>query len=272
MFPLASIAVCPRLLVSVRSAVEAIAALDGGADVIDVKEPSRGPMGPADAGTITAVVRVVAGRAPVTAAAGELIDFLCGRSPPGFNAVTGDICSKWPESRWATSGIAVWKFGLAGCRSRKNWRAEFKSAAGTVSKGAQAVVVAYADWQAADSPPPDEVLSVAVDCGCHTLLVDTWEKSGGTLLDHLPPNELRGYIARVHRRGLAIAAAGSLSLESMPEVAALGPDWIAVRGAACHGGRDGVVLRERVAAIRAAVHPQAASRFLTTSNPISRII
>ena len=38
----------PGLLVSVRSADEAIAALAGGADVIDVKEPNRGALGAAD--------------------------------------------------------------------------------------------------------------------------------------------------------------------------------------------------------------------------------
>ena len=35
-----------RLLVSVRSAEEAEIALAGGADVIDVKEPRRGALGP----------------------------------------------------------------------------------------------------------------------------------------------------------------------------------------------------------------------------------
>ena len=35
-------------LVSVRSPEEALAALEGGADLIDVKEPSRGPLGAAD--------------------------------------------------------------------------------------------------------------------------------------------------------------------------------------------------------------------------------
>ena len=37
----------PGLLVSVRSAAEAITALEAGADVIDVKEPSRGALGAA---------------------------------------------------------------------------------------------------------------------------------------------------------------------------------------------------------------------------------
>ena len=64
--------VTPRLLVSVRDAAEAEAALAGGADLIDVKEPSRGPLGRADAGVIRYVVKAVGGRAPVSAALGEL--------------------------------------------------------------------------------------------------------------------------------------------------------------------------------------------------------
>ncbi|MGH8059229.1 MAG: (5-formylfuran-3-yl)methyl phosphate synthase, partial [Candidatus Entotheonellia bacterium] len=35
----------PRLLASVRDAAEARAALQGGADVLDAKEPSAGPLG-----------------------------------------------------------------------------------------------------------------------------------------------------------------------------------------------------------------------------------
>src|SRR5947209_8028398 len=45
----------PGLLVSVRSAAEARAALDGGAALIDIKEPARGPLGRADDGVMAEV-------------------------------------------------------------------------------------------------------------------------------------------------------------------------------------------------------------------------
>ena len=41
----------PGLLVSVRAADEVAAALDGGADIIDVKEPAKGPLAPAVTGS-----------------------------------------------------------------------------------------------------------------------------------------------------------------------------------------------------------------------------
>src|SRR5438552_1913494 len=61
----------PGLLVSVRSADEVKAALAGGADLIDVKEPAKGPLAPAEAEVVAAVIDKVGGRVPVSAALGE---------------------------------------------------------------------------------------------------------------------------------------------------------------------------------------------------------
>src|SRR5438045_845951 len=107
-----------ELLVSVRSAAEAEAALEGGAAVIDVKEPANGPLGRADDETIAAVVRRVAGRRPVSAALGEL---------PGQPApyVGGGLSyMKWGLAGWggedwqAALGAAIRRAGrqAAGCR------------------------------------------------------------------------------------------------------------------------------------------------------------
>ena len=38
-------------------------------------------------------------------------------------------------------------------------------------------------------PQPRDVLRAAVDLGCPALLVDTWDKSAGTLFDHWPADE-----------------------------------------------------------------------------------
>ncbi|NBW96041.1 MAG: hypothetical protein EBR28_04765, partial [Planctomycetia bacterium] len=60
------------VLVSVRNAVEVVAALAGGAHVIDVKEPARGSLGRAAPEAVAAVAAAVAGAVPWTMAAGEL--------------------------------------------------------------------------------------------------------------------------------------------------------------------------------------------------------
>lgn len=62
------------LLVSVRDASEALAALYGGADIIDIKEPLNGALGAAELSVWRAVTDIVAGARPVSAALGELQD------------------------------------------------------------------------------------------------------------------------------------------------------------------------------------------------------
>src|SRR5688500_12679056 len=92
----------PHLLVSVRSVAEALAALEGGAALIDIKEPARGSLGRADAGVIAAVVAAVKRLRPVSAALGEWVD--------GIGAMPN-------------ADLTYVKWGLAGCRGRTDWRA-----------------------------------------------------------------------------------------------------------------------------------------------------
>jgi uncharacterized protein (UPF0264 family) len=227
-------------LVSVRSADEALAALAGGADVIDVKEPSRGALGAAGSATIAEVIQAVAGRVPATAAAGELVDFRPAHPSP-------------------IEGVALIKFGLAGCASRIGWQAEWRRAIETLSRDAQPAAVVYADWQAAGAPDRDAVLLAAIELGCPALLVDTWGKRSGTLFDHWPGDDLATFVSLVRDQGLIVALAGSLSSSDIHEAASLGANFIAVRGSACVGGRDGAVSRERVAALRETLVAEAAS-------------
>ena len=63
-----------QLLVSVADALDAGAALDGGADVIDAKDPSAGPLGPVAPAALAAIVAAVDGLRPISAALGDGAD------------------------------------------------------------------------------------------------------------------------------------------------------------------------------------------------------
>ncbi len=223
----------PSLLVSVRSAVEARAALAGGADLIDIKEPSLGSLGRAHDAVIAAVIDAVSGRRPVSAALGELADHQGEVSPPGL---------------WYI------KWGLAGCPA--DWRARLGQA---LSRPAppQVVLAAYADWQCARAPSPDAVLELASAHPSSVLLLDTCCKDASaslgrrpTLLDWLPVAWIEDLCRRCRAAGVRIALAGSLGI---PEITALRmacPDWFAVRGAVCTAtDRTAAVEAGRVAAL-----------------------
>jgi uncharacterized protein (UPF0264 family) len=222
----------------VRSTDEAEAALAGGADVIDIKEPEQGPLGAANPQTMAGIVRVVAGRAPVTAAAGELLDV-------GARSAMRTIES-------IPSSILLCKIGLRGCGDRFGWQDLWKEAAAhcrAAGNCSRLVAVVYADW-AAQAPRPTDVLRVAVEHNCPALLIDTWDKSRGNLLDYWSTDELRTFITHVHSHQMAIVLAGSLSGPSLEMVAGLSPDLVAVRGAACENGRGGTVSAQRVSALK----------------------
>lgn len=222
-----------ELLVSVRSPAEAEAALEGGAAIVDVKEPARGPLGRADPDTVAAVVRRVAGRRPVSAARGELRH----ERDPG-----------------PAAGLAYLKWGLAGCGAHPGWREDLAAAARRVAVSAPAcgvVTVAYADWRHAAAPPLDEVVTFARRRPGGVLLIDTHTKSGGrTLLDCLSVEEIGGVVAACRASGVRVALAGSLGPEEVRRLLPLRPDWFAVRGAACAGrDRNQGVRAEKVRAL-----------------------
>ncbi len=228
----------PGLLVSVRNTAEAQIAVDGGADIIDIKEPSRGPLGAAEADVVAQIVAVVANRKPVSVAVGELTE--------DHAAIAG------------LEGVAFAKIGLAGCGNRPDWRVRWRSIIRTWPSSVAPVAVAYADWRAANAPPPEEVLAAALEEGCPALLVDTWDKSSGTLFDQWEKGEVVGFCGRVRAAGLAVVLAGALDGESLLVAIGCGPNLVAVRGAACAGGRFGAITVSKMCAVRNAVSPAGA--------------
>jgi uncharacterized protein (UPF0264 family) len=227
----------PQLLVSVRDATEAIAALTGGADLIDIKEPSRGPLGRADATTIAAVVQAVGGRVPVSAALGELREWALFR---GADELSG--------------GVRYVKWGLSGLES--HWRHQLHIAR-MIGRLQELVAVAYADWVFAEAPRPADVVAFAVadqPLQAPVVLFDTFQKSGMTLLDWLSIEEVTTLVKTCHGAGVKVALAGSLTYLEIERLRDVRPDWFAVRGAACDGGRDGTISEKRVRQLADLVH------------------
>jgi uncharacterized protein (UPF0264 family) len=220
-----------QLLVSVRSTPEAETALRGGAALIDVKEPRHGSLGKASDRTIADVVRTVAGRRPVSAALGELLDARNDAALPNDMPLT---FVKWGLAGYAAHDSAVWRnelwLALRGLTERQ--------------PTCRAVAVAYADWRRARAPNPDEVCCFAIEKGIGAFLIDTWQKDGSTLLNWLTLSDIERWQERCRSAGIPMALAGSLSAFEIRKLLPLRPDWIAVRGAVCQGRRREAVIDE----------------------------
>jgi Uncharacterized protein conserved in archaea len=215
------------LLVSVRSAAEAETALAGGADLIDIKEPRRGSLGAATPEVWDQVRRVVAGQTPVSAALGELSELR-----------TDDLAK--------AAGLSFVKVGLAGCDQRDDWAVHWTRVMRLLPAGVRPVAVAYADWRSARSPAATEFLPVAAHLHAPFLLIDTFDKSAGRLLDHLGIDELAILTEQAARHEIRLVLAGSLDESAIHRLAPLRPAYFAVRGAACGGQRTQAIQLDRV--------------------------
>ena len=228
------------LLVSVRDADEAEAALQGGAALVDVKEPRLGSLGRASVEQWESVRRQVAGRVPLSVACGELLEPAAQQPVP------------------ALTGAAYGKCGLAGCGPLADWPARWAAWREQLPRVIQSVAVAYVDWERALAPPPEQVCARAPQLGCRAVLWDTHTKDGSCLLDHLAVGELATWTRRARQQGMLVVLAGSLQLAHLPELMSLAPDYVAVRGAVCGGDRHGVVRRHLVEQFVAAVADRVA--------------
>lgn len=225
-----------KLLVSVRSAEEARAALAGGADIIDAKEPRNGALGAVKPGDLHSIVDAVGGLRPVSAALGE----------------ASDATQIARSLRDIPMGVDFVKIGFAGMASGLEVE-NFARVASRALHRAQLILVGYADADRAGSIAVRDLIPIARRSGARGLLLDTFDKQGPAVRDRLSDHELQQFVDAAHREGLIVAIAGKLTADDIGQLADAGADIAGVRGAACDGGRDGYVSAARVQKLSAAM-------------------
>jgi hypothetical protein len=231
-----------RLLVSVRSAAEVAAAVAGGADIIDAKEPSLGSLGAVTVATLRAIGNALPPALPLSVALGDPADAASLADAIAALAVLP------PHDR-----ETYVKLGLASVGEVTGAEAIVAAAVAGAARAPGrpgVIVVAYADHAAAGAPPRDVVCRLAVAAGARGVLLDTCMKDGRDLFAHVGRPELERWVLEAKRHGLLVALAGSLSPERMEWLTDLPADVVGVRGAACTGGRNGTVSADRVRRLR----------------------
>jgi len=218
-----------RMLASVRSAEEAVFALQAGADVIDAKDPSRGTLGSVPRETLREIVASVAGRRPVSATVGDL--------PLTLESLCQAVC------RTADCGADFVKVGLF----EEGFALEPIQALPPAVAGVRLVAVLFAD-----RAPPLQATAHLAAAGWHGVMLDTARKNGGGLRDWTDENWLADFVRQGRAAGLMVGLAGSLNEDDIRPLAALGPDYLGFRGALCAGAqREACLDPARVRAVRA---------------------
>jgi uncharacterized protein (UPF0264 family) len=222
-----------RLLVSVASADEALAAVDGGADIIDAKNPLGGALGAVEPDVMRAICRAVDGSRFVTAALGDANDL----------ESVGRLAREL-----VTGGAQLVKVGFLGVDDPDRVEELLSSAVRAcfdVDPASGVVAVGYAD-EVGDGIDARQLVSIAARAGARGVLVDTADKCGPGLTSLWSSVALATWVSDAHDRGLLAAVAGKLTADDLGVVADAGADIAGVRGAACVGGRGGRVSAARV--------------------------
>lgn len=244
------------LLVSVITAAEVAAAVGGGADIVDVKDPREGSLGAPRPDLIRAVRALTPPERLVSAAIGDMPHL------PGTAALAGLAA--------ATCGAAYVKVGLRGSRCPADALDLIQAvvrAVADAAPSARVIATAYADGAASRLLPPHLLPEVAAAAGAHGCMLDTLSKGTGGLRAALSDADLRRFVDDGRRWGLLVALAGSLTVGDLPFLAQLAPDIVGVRGAACAGGRrSGQVEESRVAVLKAALGRTATPLSLSSAS------
>ena len=177
-----------RLLVSVANVDEAAAALAGGADIIDAKDPHAGALGAVPARVLREIRTAVGEARPVTAAIGDASD---------------EIAVERIAHEFAAAGATLLKVGFAGIDSASRvsalLAAAIRGAAGATDGLCGVVAVAYADADGGRSLTFPTLLEVAASSRAWGLLLDTLDKAGPGLCQLVRAQPVAQWVSDAHR-------------------------------------------------------------------------
>ena len=212
-----------KLLVSVVNKAEALDSINGGADILDVKNPKEGSLGANFPRVIKEVKEVTPKNLELSATIGDLPNLPGTASLAALGA--------------AVSGVDYIKVGLFGVKTVEETiilMTEVVRAVREYNNDVKTIASGYADFRTVGCVNPLELPIVAHKAGADGVLVDVKIKDGqSNLFTFLTDEELKELVDKTHSYHLLAALAGSLDTTDIPRIHGLGADIIGVRGAVC---------------------------------------
>ena len=231
-----------RLLVSPMNMEEAHAALAGGADILDVKNPKEGSLGANFPWVIRSVADLARGKVPVSATIGDM----------EFKPGTASLAALGA----ASSGADYVKAGLLGvktCDQAEEMLKAIVRAVKDLDPKKKVVASGYSDYLRVGSISPMLLPAAASEAGADVVMVDTAIKDGKPTFDFMGEKDLADFIELGHSNDLEVALAGSIGFPHLETLLRLQPDIIGVRGIVCGRDRRSAVKEELVVKVKSAL-------------------
>lgn len=200
------------MLASVTDLAEAEIAIIEGADIIDLKDPSQGPLGALPHEVIRSVVTASAGRRAVSAVAGNL-------------DMRPDVLREAAEALAATGADYV-KIGFFPGDETAACIDALRAVAGRV----RLIAVLFADLGCDLS-----LLPRFAAAGFTGVMLDTAMKGKGRLIQHMDIAALERFVEACREAKLLAGLAGSLEPPDISRLLLLDPNFLGFRGALCTG-------------------------------------
>ncbi len=237
----------PKLLLSIRTIAEFHLARTCGVEIIDFKEPTRGPLAPAPVSLWSEVARWTENRVSCLGS-DRSSNASNGPTQPLLSAALGEWDQATTLAARVPPSFRFAKAGPAACRTLTRWRETQRVLRDRLPPTVNLVAVAYADHSLANAPPPHELFAAASEMGIKTWLLDTWEKRGSTALKCLGLQALVEIQSLAANCGASWVLAGSLRLHHACYLIERGvvPHRFGIRGDACEGDRTGEISVRRV--------------------------
>jgi uncharacterized protein (UPF0264 family) len=226
-----------KLLISPKTSAEAKEAAAGGADILDVKNPGEGALGANYPWVINEIRKETPSNVAVSCTLGDAPNLPGSFSLAAYGA--------------ASLGVDYVKVGVYGAKTVDEavfLLQQITKAAKSVNPKVKVAAAGYADAQQIGALNPLLIPEVAHKAGADIAMIDTYQKDGKNLFDHLTKKQLKAFTECAHSLGLEVALAGSLRKQDLKTVCLLGVDIVGFRGAACTGNdrNGGQITRQLV--------------------------
>jgi hypothetical protein len=223
-----------KLLVSPADIEEAMAAVRGGADIIDIKNPREGALGANFPWIIREIRDIIPQSVEISATLGDL------EFKPGTASLAAFGLAKL--------GVDYVKAGFYGIVD-EHQAIEMADMIKRSLEGSNAklVLAGYGDFKKIGSISPMKLPTIAAEVGAYGVMIDTALKNGRSLLANMKIDYLKRFIEDSHELDLTVALAGSLGYREILQLKKIKPDIIGVRSLVCDGDRvNGKISEKKV--------------------------
>ena len=230
-----------KLLVSPINVEEARAAVNGGADIIDVKNPKEGSLGANFPWMIQDIKKAI-GDKTLSATIGDF----------NFKPGTASLAALGA----AVSGAEYVKVGLFEIKGETQATELLKAVVKSIKdfdSEKKVVAASYSDYRRINTISPFDLPEIGNEAGADVVMVDTGIKDGKTTFDFLSEEELKTFVCNARDAGLQTAIAGSIGFNDIDRVKRISPDILGVRGIVCGGDRSSSIRADLVKKLKSAL-------------------